>query len=149
MRRIILIAVSVFVLLGGLFYAQSVHAPVAVDAHQVRIVLGDTSVTADIADTEALREQGLSGREPLTDEQGMLFVFPTDGTHSFWMKDMKFAIDMIWLSSEKRVVYIAANATPESFPASFTPTSPARYVLEVPAGWAARHGVATSSVAAF
>src|SRR4051812_42406436 len=64
---------------------------------QVQIALGTGSVAADIADTETLREKGLSGRQSLSDTQGMLFIFQEEGIHSFWMKDMLIPLDMIWL----------------------------------------------------
>ncbi len=87
-----------------------------------------------IANTEALRERGLSGSSPLSTYQGMLFIFPTSDEYRFWMKDMTFALDMIWADEDGRIVYIKEHATPESFPAVFTPTAPARVVLEVNSG---------------
>lgn len=115
--------------------------PTPLAPHQTRVAIGDSTVVADIADTEPLREHGLSGRAKLEEKEGMLFVFQADSTYAFWMKDMLFPIDMIWLSNDKRVVYIVQNASPQSYPASFVPESPARYVLEVPAGWTVRHNV--------
>src|SRR3954471_24776165 len=52
------------------------------------VKLGSTTIQVDISDTEALREQGLSGRTSLAENEGMLFVFPTPGPYGFWMKDM-------------------------------------------------------------
>ncbi len=116
---------------------------------KVAITLGDTTVFADIADSPEERARGLSGRRSLSEIEGMLFVFENDDRHSFWMHDMLISIDMIWLSSDKRVVYIVPNATPESYPTSFAPDDNARYVLEVPANWAARHKVIIGSQAIF
>lgn len=116
---------------------------------QVSVTLGDATLVADIAATADERAQGLSGRERLAETEGMLFVFEEDARHSFWMKDMLIAIDMIWLSSDKRVVFIVPNAAPESYPASYSPDDNARYVLEVPAGWAARHGVTVGAAASW
>lgn len=116
---------------------------------QTHIELGGVTVTADIADTEPVRQLGLSGREGLSEDKAMLFVFQDDGEHSFWMKDMLFPIDIIWLSSEKRVVYIAKNATPESFPSSFVPNVPSRYVIEVAAGFTDRHNISVGTQVSF
>ncbi|MSR70507.1 DUF192 domain-containing protein [Candidatus Kaiserbacteria bacterium] len=106
------------------------------------ILIGSTKVAVDVADTESLREQGLSGRAGLAEGEGMLFVFERDGLWAFWMKDMLFPLDMIWADAEGRVVTVAADVSPDTYPQTFAPSAPALYVLEVPAGFAAQHGVA-------
>lgn len=115
----------------------------------VHVSLGTTRITVEVADDPTEREQGLSGHSPISDAEGMLFVFQEDGKHEFWMKDMLFPIDIIWLDANKRVIYVVANATPESYPNSYGPNAPSRYVLEVPAGWASRYGVDTGATARF
>jgi uncharacterized membrane protein (UPF0127 family) len=87
-----------------------------------------------VADTKEERVKGLSGRTGLDARQGMLFVFPDNDQHSIWMKDMKFPIDIIWISENLRIVDIKRDASPESYPESFTNVWPARYVLELSAG---------------
>lgn len=96
---------------------------------------------AEVADTNELRQQGLSGRLSLGDNQAMVFVFPSDGQNLFWMKDMHFAIDMIWLDAKKKIVYMAKDAAPESYPKTFGPVIPTRYVIEVQAGIADKLGL--------
>src|SRR3989338_5701660 len=59
--------------------------------------IGDQAVRVTVADTPESRERGLSGRDGLASDEGMLFVFQNDGYHTFWMKDMLFSIDIIWL----------------------------------------------------
>lgn len=98
-------------------------------------------VNADVADTEVLREKGLSGRVSLPDGEGMWFVYPEASIYSYWMPDMHFPIDIIWFDGSFRAVYIQENATPESYPHIFTPDVPAQYVLEVPAGFVKKYGV--------
>jgi len=71
----------------------------------------------------------------------MLFVFDTDGVWGIWMKDMKFSIDILWLAEDGTVLTIVPNASPDSYPTSFRPTSPARFVLELPAGFASSHDI--------
>lgn len=85
----------------------------------------------ELAITPQTQEQGLSGRKELKEDEGMLFVFNHMDKYSFWMKDMNFALDIIWLDEDLRVVYIKKNATPESYPETFTPNQNAKYVLEV------------------
>jgi len=90
--------------------------------------------SVDISDTEMERNRGLSGREQLATDEGMLFVFEESGIYPFWMKDMNFPIDIVWIGEDLRIVYVKENATPESFPEAFSPDIFARYVLEVNAG---------------
>lgn len=90
--------------------------------------------SVEIADTPARQAQGLSGRPTLGDREGLLFVFPQAGLYNFWMKDMLFPLDLIWIGDDRRIVDITEDARPESFPKTFTSRVPARYVLEVPAG---------------
>lgn len=85
--------------------------------------------------------RGLSIVDELKEDQGMLFVFSYLDEHAFWMKDMKFPIDIIWLDSEKKIVSIKANADPKNFPESYQPTSPALYVLEVTDGFTKKHSL--------
>lgn len=110
------------------------------------IDLNEFAIRVSIADTRAGREQGLSGREGLASDEGMLFVFPEDGLYPFWMKDMRFSIDIIWISHDGFITNIAENVSPTTYPESFTPDTPARYVLELPAGWVSSHGVRLGSL---
>ncbi|MDX1535781.1 MAG: DUF192 domain-containing protein, partial [Candidatus Spechtbacterales bacterium] len=68
-------------------------------------------------------------------------VFNRPGTYSFWMKEMNFPIDIIWIGEDMRVVDITKNAKPESYPKRFSPSVLAQYVLEVVAGFSDEHGV--------
>ncbi|MFW0870852.1 MAG: DUF192 domain-containing protein [Patescibacteria group bacterium] len=99
-------------------------------------IIKDISYTLEVAHTRNARIQGLSGREHLASQQGMLFIFPENGYHGIWMKDMHFPIDIIWLSADWVVVDTARNISPESYKdhTTFTPSQEARYVIELPAG---------------
>jgi len=101
---------------------------------------GTAEVALEIADTPATRNRGLMYRDTLPDGRGMLFVFQNDEEHEFWMKNTLIPLDMIFISADHRIVGIHANATPLST-ASIGVGAPSRYVLEVPGGWAARHGI--------
>ena len=95
----------------------------------------------EIADTLEERIKGLSGRESLNENAGLLFVHSEPGIYGIWMKDMLFAIDVIWLDSEYRVVDMAHHVRPDSFPEIFEPSGLALYILEVNAGFAKRNGI--------
>ncbi len=103
--------------------------------------ISNKTIQVDLADTPATREQGLSGRVALAPDHGMLFVFENSDKYGFWMNEMNFSIDIIWIDEAKRVVHIEKNVSPESFPKIFTPTEPAKYVLEVSAGFSDLNGL--------
>ena len=64
----------------------------------------------------------------------MFFVFDSQGDYAFWMQDMEFAIDIIWIDDEYRITHIEHQVSPESFPESFRSPAPSQYVLEVRSG---------------
>jgi uncharacterized membrane protein (UPF0127 family) len=113
---------------------------------QVILEYNGAQIVADVADTPRLQHQGLSGRRELPEGRGMWFVFDTPGLYGFWMPDMLISIDIIWLDEEFHVVTIKEHATPDSYPQLFYPTSPAKYVLEVPSGYARKIGLTEGSV---
>ena len=108
---------------------------------QETLYIGNTSVAVDVASTTAARERGLSGRAALPAGRGMLFVFQEDGFWGFWMNDMNFPIDIIWADASGRVITVASSVSPYTYPKVFYPAFPARYVLEVPAGFAQMNGI--------
>lgn len=105
------------------------------------ITIGGKTVRVDIADTPLTQAAGLSGREQLKENEGMLFVFDKAGKYPFWMKDMKFAIDIIWITEDKHVVHIEKNALPESYPNILGGGEDAKYVLEVNAGFSQKNNL--------
>ena len=101
------------------------------------------AVTAELAVDIESRARGLMFRDKMHEDQAMLFVFEEEDIHSFWMKNMRFAIDILWLDRDKRIVHIEAHVPPcprEPCP-SYTPAAAAAYVLELQAGSAERHGL--------
>lgn len=105
------------------------------------VQLKGETIRVTVADTEQSRERGLGGRESLSPDEGMLFIFPEDGIYPFWMKDMRFPIDILWLSDTGAVVYMAEGVSPNTYPKDFVPEKPSRYVFELPAGWVREHNV--------
>ena len=113
------------------------------------LTIDNKRINVTIARTSAEREQGLSGRDRLGDNEGMLFVFDSPSPYCFWMKDMNFPIDMIWLDENKKVITIKENATPESYPEPFCPIEDAQYVLEIGVGKAREWGIERGDQAQF
>lgn len=106
-------------------------------------------IHAEIADTDALREQGLSDRSSLPADSGMLFVFDTPGQYGFWMKDMDFPLDMVWINADKTVAGVTKDLSPSTYPSVFMPPGPISYVLEINAGSAERFGLISGAIVDF
>ena len=105
------------------------------------VKISGQDIKVELALTEVKQTQGLSGRLSLKEDEGMLFVFERPGNYPFWMKDMNFPIDIIWLNDDMRVVYIKKNARPEFFPENYGPTENAKYVLEIVSGFADKNNL--------
>ncbi|MBU1033295.1 MAG: DUF192 domain-containing protein [Patescibacteria group bacterium] len=102
-----------------------------------------THLRLEIVDTDEARKQGLSGRESLDEDAGMLFTYDLSWYHSFWMKDMNFHLDIIWMN-DGIVVDVATLRPPSSslpLPDSHVPKAKANRVLEINAGQAAELGL--------
>jgi len=113
------------------------------------LVIGDDEIRIEYARTKEERERGLSGRAQLASGEGLLFVFPLEGMYGFWMPEMRFSIDIIWIDRKMRIVDIAQNVSPESYPTVYKPISPARYVLEVSASTVQKRGWHIGDIVAF
>lgn len=114
-----------------------------------QVVFADgTVVRAEVADTEPVRARGLMFRRSLAADRGMLFVFDRPGPYAFWMKNTLIPLDMLWLDDEGRIVSLAVAVPPcRSDPCpTYPPDADARYVLEVPSGFASQHRIAIGHV---
>lgn len=98
-----------------------------------------TVVGVEIADSDAERIRGLSGRAGLPSGRGMLFLHEESAVQSYWMKDMAFSIDIIWIDGDE-VVGFAQDTQPEEPPLTiYTSPSPVDKVLEVSSGFVAQN----------
>lgn len=102
--------------------------------------IGETTVKVEVADTLAKRTQGLSGRETLATDSGMLFVFPDRTIHRFWMKGMKFPLDFIFIDKGavvdllKSVPPPGSNTKEQNLP-TYVPNAPINMMVEVNTGF--------------
>ena len=101
--------------------------------------MGGVEFEVEIVHTPAERARGLSGRDSLRPMTGMLFVFESGKASAFWMKDMRFPLDFVWIGEECGVVDTTLNApqpsgAPDSALLLYESASPAAYTLEVNAG---------------
>ncbi|MBP6858226.1 MAG: DUF192 domain-containing protein [Candidatus Pacebacteria bacterium] len=106
-------------------------------------------IYSHVARTPSTRERGLSGTLSLDSDEGMLFIFPQPGVYAFWMKDMNFAIDIVWIDSDRRVIGVTRNVLPETYPETFGPTGKVQFVLEAPSGSAEKFGLKEGSIVSF
>ncbi len=103
----------------------------------VPIIIGSTTAYASVADSMPELIKGLSDTPYLPDTVVKLFAFGSTGRHSIWMKDMNYPLDIIWLDESGIIVHIVENVSPDTYPESFAPPKPARYVIETNAGFVA------------
>jgi uncharacterized protein len=123
-------------------------------AHQIassslqtaEITVGGVPLTVELAYQPVDRALGLGSRDGLAPGTGMLFLFEAAAPRSFWMRDMQFCIDIIWI--ETGVIQGAYESvcpeppgTADSDLASYSSPVPVTYVLEVPAGWLDAYGL--------
>jgi uncharacterized membrane protein (UPF0127 family) len=109
------------------------------------IVVGETPLTVELAVSGNEQSLGLGYRNGLAEGTGMLFVFPEPSQRVFWMKGMRFCLDIVWIA-DGEIVGAAENACPDpegtddGDRARFPSEEMVTHVLEVPAGWLAEHG---------
>lgn len=146
--KTILLLLGVFILAVGIFlFTQNLLGGNGLSflSKTATAKIKDTEVKLSVADTPKGQQKGLSGRKSLASDRGMLFVFKTPDYYSFWMKGMKFPIDIIYLRGEK-VVTIYKNIQPPksandtSLPV-YTPEEPSDKVIEVNANFSDKHGL--------
>jgi uncharacterized membrane protein (UPF0127 family) len=130
-------------MLGNLF-SGPIYTAAQHQYMKTTIAVKDKTIVADLALTPDQQSKGLSGRENLSENQGMLFVMKTPGKYGFWMKEMKFPLDIFWLDRTGKVVYIKENLQPcqtiINCP-TYTQDMDSVYVLETVTGFAHKYGI--------
>ncbi len=109
--------------------------------------VANTKIFVEVKKTPKERQKGLSGRKNLPENQGMLFVFEKPGYYAFWMKDMNFALDFIWIKDNK-IVEITKNVKPEDYqpPKTLIPQNEVDMVLEVNAGFVKKNNIKVGDI---
>lgn len=115
---------------------------------QPRVALASQVFSVELATTPAAQAHGLMERTSMEPSHGMLFVFQADEPRTFWMKDTRIPLDILFFDAHRRLVTIQADAQPcHADPCRLYPSNvPARYVLELNAGTASRIGAKTGDV---
>ncbi len=147
MKMRILIAACISIAAAAfLIYQPRAHPPTSAGDSRVLRTPSGEAISLAVADTDAARELGLGGRASMPDDEGMLFVFPEAGHYPFWMKGMEFPLDIVWVDSNWKVVYLKPDIATSTYPEFFVPQTQAQYVIELNAGAAARAGIREGSV---
>lgn len=119
------------------------------------VFIGEAVYVADLAVSPEERVQGLSGRPSLDTDRAMLFVYSEDGPRTFWMPDMRFPLDMVWIRSDCIVDGVSADVpnplpeTPRDQLPHYPSTGPVRFILEINAGQAEARGIVPGSSVQF
>lgn len=119
------------------------------------VIVGDVSFAIELAQTSEQLARGLSGRGSLAQGTGMLFVHDTEERYTFWMKDMRFPLDMLWIAADCTLADISAQVPPpepdqsdRSLPL-FSPDTQVLHVLEINAGVASSSGISIGDAVRF
>jgi uncharacterized membrane protein (UPF0127 family) len=131
-----------YVLIAWLTVAARLGCETLPVPQTVTVTIGSAEVQVEIADTQAARIQGLSGRECLPENHGMLFVFDGPDRYAFWMKDTLMPLDFLWIR-QGAVVQITENVQPADFqpPRTLSPRRPVDEVMELKAGTVKNLGI--------
>lgn len=116
------------------------------------VKIKDLIIHVDLAITSDQQAKGLSIKNTLNDSEGMLFPFNTPGEYAFWMKDMKFPIDIIWINSNHEIVHIEKNLQPCIFFLlcnSYSPHANSKYVLEVNSNYTTKNNITVGDKVSF
>jgi uncharacterized membrane protein (UPF0127 family) len=108
----------------------------------------------EVASTPAQSERGLGYRDSLDSDVGMIFDLHGTRAQDFWMKGMRFGLDMVWVGADKRISQVTTDIPPEpGVPDDrlrrYSPAMPVAYVIEVNAGAASRLGLTTGAQLSF
>src|SRR3989338_3782404 len=135
LKHVVQILAAIAILATVFWLISRPPAPAELSTRGEILLPDNTLLAIEIADTPETRNRGLSFRRSLKTGHGMLFVFPQKGRPLFWMKDMKFAIDILWLEDGEIVDFITEAPPFGSLPPiQYLPEADANQVLEIPSG---------------
>lgn len=140
LRLLIVVGLVLLTFLGSLLFGGNQNNT---------IKLGNQRFTYKALKTFEEVTTGLGNETSLPKRQVILFTFDQPDAYCFWMKDMKFSIDILWLDESKKVIEIKEDVAPETYPELFCPNGPAKYVVETNAGTAKSAGVSVDDTVSF
>jgi uncharacterized membrane protein (UPF0127 family) len=145
-NKIIIVVAIIFAIFIAFIFIQfnplSKKAKNSANIPPSTVTINNQTFHVSLAQSEAARQQGLSGKDSLPTNEGLLFLFDKPDYYAFWMKDMKFPIDIIFINGNK-IVSITENAKPVTtgqLP-TFQPTGPSDKALEINAGLSKKYTI--------
>jgi hypothetical protein len=126
-----------------LLYLLMLAACSACASGEPSVVLGGKTFSVEIADSSEEHQLGLMFRDSMPADHGMIFIFPDEAPRSFWMKNTRIPLDIMYFDRDLRMVSISADTPPCRVARcpSYPSVAPAKYVLELNGGSAASLGV--------
>lgn len=132
-----------------IFFIMVIAAFINSNSGTTTVAVKGQNIQVELAETDQEKQIGLSQTQSLNDDEGMLFIFNNPDFYPFWMKDMKFPIDIIFINGDK-VVTLFKNVQPPSDENAeltvYRPTERADKVLEVNAGYADEHDIQEGTI---
>ncbi|MDD3506785.1 MAG: DUF192 domain-containing protein [Sulfurimonas sp.] len=145
MKKILLVYLLLIVSVGVLALMRGNFSFPNNPFKKSEVIINNKTFTVGLAKSEKEKMTGLSGRNSLDENSGMLFIFSKKDTYSFWMKEMKFPIDIIFIDTDKVVDVIQNASIPSTKNVALLPiykgAQPANYVLEIKAGAAQKNKI--------
>jgi uncharacterized protein len=138
-RKIIIFIIVISAVAAAIFLKFSVY-----ENKIAKVKIKNSAFKAEIAADDLKREKGLGGKRSLCQDCSMLFVFPKRDRWGFWMKDMNFNLDIVWIDGNK-IIKIAKDVDKNSKD-TLRPDSPADKVLELNSGVTEENGIETGDL---
>lgn len=137
--KFIIIAIAAFLLIIGINMNKE-YSKATISGNEINL-----EVVTSLED----QKRGLSNRDSLDYDTGMLFLYKDSKIRSFWMKEMKFSIDIIWIDENNTIIGIEENISPDSYPKKFISPKPIPFALELVGGWSREHGISVGEEVEF
>ena len=126
---------KVWILIGLVIMMIFIIIFLSYNQEKTEVCFEENCFLVELAKTDVEKERGLMFKKSLENNRGMLFIFNEEGRYNFWMKNTLITLDIIWINSEKEVVYIEHSAEPCSETCeSIIPRVNAQFVLEINGG---------------
>jgi len=139
MKKVLLTFFILLIVVAGVYYTKNYAKSgqvLSIFTKPATVTIDNQSFNVSIARSEKEHEVGLSGTKSLDQNQGMIFLFNNPGYYSFWMKDMKFPIDIIFINNDQIVTIYndAPTVQGQENLIAYPPTQMVDKVLEIQAG---------------
>lgn len=137
--KFIIIAIAVFILLVG----------INMNKDYSKAIINGNEINLEVVTSLEDQKMGLSNRDLLDYDTGMLFLYEDLKRRSFWMKEMRFSIDILWIDENNTIIGIEESVSPDSFPERFISSKPVPFVLELVGGWSKEHRIRVGDTVEF